>query len=445
MQSVRIAFRNIARQKKRTALLGGAIAFGVLVTLLLGSFTEGLRRNASDNLAGIFGGHVYIRGEELSPSGRLVPRIGDRAALQAALNSVDGLVAAVQVRSRASGQVIFGSRQQALVVEGVDWTAEAGLWDGLGVAQGSRDSLDTANAIVLPESLAGRLGVLVGESVLFRMTTVTGQVNVGEFLVAATYVEQQDLGLAQGYAGIVFLNSLLGLGPDEYQAVNLSARRIDEMGALADTLREGITARGGALSAASSDGIGGGALRVLRSMMAGSGSLARGERAWTGTRFTLSTLDEIMGPVLTLVDTLDMVRTGLLLVLLLIIVTGLLNSFRMVLIERTREIGTLRAIGMRRGSVRNSFLMEALFLAIAGALAGLVAALGVGAALGAIGFGVQNALRVFMRAGRFSFPVVAGDVARTLLLVVVATLLAAWLPARRASRLNPADALRAVT
>ena len=49
--SVRIAFRNLNRQKKRSFLLGGAIAFGILIVTLVNMFTGGLMENVQDNFA----------------------------------------------------------------------------------------------------------------------------------------------------------------------------------------------------------------------------------------------------------------------------------------------------------------------------------------------------------------------------------------------------------
>ena len=151
----------------------------------------------------------------------------------------------------------------------------------------------------------------------------------------------------------------------------------------------------------------------------------------------------MMDPLLSLVRIIDAISIGLFAVLLLITMVGLLNTFRMVLIERTQEIGTMRAIGMQRGSVRNIFLFEALFLALAGAAAGLIISLIFMGILGNVQVGQENMLQFFTRNGEFSFPIVVTDVITTILILAGATVFSAWLPARKAARLEPADALRA--
>jgi putative ABC transport system permease protein len=442
MQSMRIAFRNIARQKKRTALLGGAIAFGVLVIVAMASFTAGLLESVQGNLSGIFGGHIYVRGEELSGSGRVLARIGDRTVLERAVAAAGERVAATRIRSRARGDLIFGTRQESINVEGVDWQAEAALWDDLGVSRGRREDLG-AGGVVLPEEVAAALGVEIGETVLFRVATITGQANVGELKVAGVYPEQEGFSIATAYTAAAHLNPLLGLSPQEYQAMNITVLDMDEMDSVAQALYEALAAAGPVAARGSS---GGGdsmaAHRRLMSTMAGFGtSLAADEKRWEGTKFTVTTLNDVMTPILSLVQALNMIRMGVFVVLLAIIMVGLLNSFRMVLIERTQEIGTMRALGMQRSGVRNAFVLEALFLSLAGALAGLAAALVATAALGSIE--APRGFQIFASGGRFAFAFVAGDVMATVVMLAAATLLAAWIPARKASRLRPADALRA--
>ena len=54
----------------------------------------------------------------------------------------------------------------------------------------------------------------------------------------------------------------------------------------------------------------------------------------------------------------------------------------------------------------------------------------------------DSVLLLFTRAGHFRFPVIGSDVAATVVILAVVTVLSAWLPARRAAKFKPADALR---
>jgi putative ABC transport system permease protein len=133
-----------------------------------------------------------------------------------------------------------------------------------------------------------------------------------------------------------------------------------------------------------------------------------------------------------------------LLVLLVIIVVGITNTFRMIIAERTREIGTMRAMGMKRRVVRNLFLAEAFFLFLGGALAGLVGAGLIMGVLRLMNFGTGT-FALMLQQGRMSFALPAAQTIAQLLLVAVLTLLAALFPARAAARLSPAKALASIT
>jgi len=113
-------------------------------------------------------------------------------------------------------------------------------------------------------------------------------------------------------------------------------------------------------------------------------------------------------------------------------------------VERTVEIGTLRAIGLRQSGIRRLFLMEGFLLGVVGAAAGLLAALLLGEIVNRSGMtwlppGSSEHLPLQLRV-MGDLPVVAGT---SLGLVLIATL-SAWWPARRAARLEIVEALRHV-
>ena len=79
---------------------------------------------------------------------------------------------------------------------------------------------------------------------------------------------------------------------------------------------------------------------------------------------------EMASDVLKLEGALNLITFGAVLVLFFIILIGVINTLRMTIRERTREIGTVRAIGMQKKDVRNSFILETMFLGLFSAIAG---------------------------------------------------------------------------
>ena len=443
MNISKISMRNITRQKKRSFLLGGAIAFGVFIIISLGSFTTGMTETLQENFTSIMGGHIYILGTETLDSGRVVQVIGDTDDLENAIDAVDDMVEEYHVRSQVRmGEIIFGSKSTTLQVSGINWDNEQLLKDTLTISDGNLDNIDTAGSLLLPESVAEKLGVLPGESVLIRMDTVTGQKNVGEFTVSAIIQEQESFSfISAGYTEMGYLNNLIGLEPNEYQYLTLHLKNIETMDAVAAQLVTELEKT--SLVDTSEDDDEEDQQDKMHGMMFGGGMSSAADEPWDGTKFGITNLNDIMEPVLQLVNILNIVSIALFAILLVITMVGLINTFRMVLIERTKEIGTMRAIGMHRGSVRSIFLLEALYLSLFGAAAGILISFATTIIAGLIRFNAESNLGLFLHNGRLQFITTPGRVILVVFILAVITLLAVYMPARKAAKLKVVDSLRA--
>ncbi|MFE9422314.1 ABC transporter permease [Kitasatospora sp. NPDC006697] len=112
----------------------------------------------------------------------------------------------------------------------------------------------------------------------------------------------------------------------------------------------------------------------------------------------------------------------------------IVNTFSMLVAQRTRELGLLRALGGSRAQVNNSVLMEALLLGIIGSTLGMVAGLGIAelliALMKAAGMTLSGSLEITS-----SVPIASYTVG------ILVTLAAAWFPAWRAGKVSPMAAL----
>ncbi|MGA4506644.1 ABC transporter permease [Propionibacteriaceae bacterium G1746] len=138
----------------------------------------------------------------------------------------------------------------------------------------------------------------------------------------------------------------------------------------------------------------------------------------------------------TILDILLAVVTALLGVAVVIALVGVANTLGLSVIERRRESALLRALGMKRGSLRYMLLIEAVLLAITGTLVGLVG----GAGLAWLGLsGLFRAIDLPLSDLKFSI-----NIWQTLILLGVAVVcagLASILPGRRAALASPTEAL----
>ncbi|WP_320781701.1 ABC transporter permease [Streptomyces sp. CRN 30] len=114
------------------------------------------------------------------------------------------------------------------------------------------------------------------------------------------------------------------------------------------------------------------------------------------------------------------------------------NTFGMLVAQRTKELALLRAVGASRRQVTRSVLFEAFVVGVVAAVTGLVAGIGIGAGLrslmGSVGAGLPDGPLV----------VSPSTVVAALAVGVLITVLAAWLPGRRAAKIPPVAAMNSV-
>ena len=440
MNLLKMAYRNVSRQKRRSNLLGLAIAFGVMIIILVNSLTQGLIQNTERNFESALGGHIYLSGEVLLDSGRTANRIDDTQTLDAVIPQFDDYIAGYQKRSTISGTFVFRSKTTRGMLYGVHWDQELSLEDTLSVSEGSLDRIGEPGTIVLPQEVVDDLGVVLGERILLSFDTVTGQANVGEFTVVAITQDSLGLGFSAAYADIGYVNQLLGLDADEYQSLNLVLTDLRLVDSVSAQMRTALEAYGAPVKPEPPEADSPEAMMGM-SMDAMFGSAIKDE-PWEGTRFNIGNLNDFMDMVTQIVAILNGIALGMFLVMLLITRVGLVNTFRMIMIERTKEIGTMRSVGMLRKDVAALFLLEGLILALRGAFFGILAAMVLGLVGGAIPFPAGSHFAILLHNGRISVPVVPSNILLVTFLIAGITLLAVWSPARKAARLLPADALR---
>jgi len=164
---------------------------------------------------------------------------------------------------------------------------------------------------------------------------------------------------------------------------------------------------------------------------------------WKGTTIDVSTMYETASDILKLESVLNIITVSAVLVLFFIILLGVVNTLRMTIRERTREIGTVRAIGMRREAVRNIFILETFFLTLFSSVAGVILGFVSMRLLSLIPFSLQdNPLGMLLVNSRLYFLPTFTGIAGSVLLIILIAVLTAWFPARRAANLSPAQALR---
>jgi putative ABC transport system permease protein len=154
--------------------------------------------------------------------------------------------------------------------------------------------------------------------------------------------------------------------------------------------------------------------------------------------FTAATVADQIGVIQTVVDGIIAVLNAFAVIALIAAGFGIINTLLMSVQERTREIGLMKAMGMSGGRIYALFSTEAVFIGFLGSLLGAAAAIGAGTAVNSLLKDSFLADLEGLQVLRFELIPVSTIVA----VVMGIAFLAGTLPARRAARQNPIDALR---
>ncbi len=404
---LRLAFRNIQRNRSRSALTLGAIFFGVAMTLVLSGFGNGLGVLMSNDVIRAKVGAIQIhrRGyadvRDNQPLKLDMPQSG---ALVDAIRAVPGVVAA-SPRIVFGGLVNNGRDGTMFVGRGVDPVGEyqALPWAGNDV-QGTRITTGHRSGAVLGAELARALGAQVGSAALsVQASTQGGQQNALDLEVAGTVDNANAF--------------------ESKRLMDVPLAYAQELLRMPGRVTEWVV---GVADVRDIDGV--------------AGAL----RAALGADYEIETW-KVLRPNIADVIRFQSVIVGIVsVVFLVIVVFGVVNTMVMSVLERTREIGTMMAVGMRRARISLLFVIEAATLAVIGGGLGAAVARGVVWGLTASG-GIKMAAPGQTVERYHLVPVIPDGVITTALLGAVAgAIVAALYPAWKAARLRPVEALRAL-
>jgi putative ABC transport system permease protein len=426
---VQIAARNLVRHTRRNLFLGGAIAAVTAILVVLGGFTGGIRSAMLESATALLTGHVNVGGFFKITSSAAACLVTDYRKVLAETRRLAPEIEHVSVRERGYAKTISDRSSTSLVLAGVDIAQEPGLRRNLRVNEGVLDDLAKPGTILLFEDQAKRLEVTVGDVVTLSAPTARGVQNTEDLRVVAI---ARNLGVLSTFTAFVpsqAVRALYRQNPDATGALHLFLKDPSAAPQVAARLRDGLSRAGWRVMDADADVYWN---KLMYKVNA---------EDWRGQKLDVSTWEDELSFLQWILSAIGAISGVLLFVLLVIVVVGILNSLAIAIRERTREIGTLRAIGMQRTRVLRLFLLESLMLGLVAASCGAALGASAAAAVNALRVAVPESMQMFLMQQHLTLTVTARTALGRALFVLVVTTLAALAPAIRAARLKPITAM----
>jgi putative ABC transport system permease protein len=403
---LKIAFRNVFRNKRRTLITEMAIIFGAVAIILVGGIFEVMVQGLREQTIRTQLGHIQIHAKGYSSKGMSNPWkyvIRQPQAIEKLISDIPQIKILTE-RVEFSG--IISSREVSTNFIGIGGIPEKESFvsSGLNILYGKNVGEITPDGALVGKELAEGLGVEVGDALTLLTNTVYGSFNAVEVVVEGIFQS----------------------GSAEYdkRAIITTLKKAQTLLDL-----EGVTSLIVILE------------RTEDTCIVAKELTDRFNKARLSVE--LNTWEELATYYKQVKGLFDAIFGSVKFIIAIIVVFGIANTMIMSVLERTNEIGTIMALGGSRRQVIPLFLLEALTIGLIGGIAGIILGSLVTKVVAIIGIPVppppgQNVTLVIRPL------LLSSSITFAFVLSVLSSLLSGIYPAYKASKLRPVDALRHV-
>lgn len=399
---LKLALRNTARHKSRTALTLASIAFGVVALILGGGFVEDTIVEVGESTIHSSSGHIQISRQGYSTYGSQSPEkflIERPEALRQKLAATPG-VDDVLLRITFSGLLGNGRSDWPIVGEGVEPDRERRLGSYVTLASGRRLGAHDRYGTMIGQGVANALNLRPGDPVTLLVSTTSGAASALDLEVVGIFQTfSRDYDARAVRVPLRAAQEVLATAGADIAVISL--KRTGDTGKVAAHLRESLGASG------------------LET------------KTWTE-------LNEFYGQTVTLYQQQFGFLAAVILVMLLL---GVSNTMNLGIYERIGEFGTMLAVGNTSRSVFILIIAEGLVLGLTGSALGVLVAVPLAVAISAVGIPMPPPPNADL--GYTShILIVPAFIALAFVIGLVASLLASLFAARQVSHMAIPDALR---
>jgi ABC-type antimicrobial peptide transport system permease subunit len=420
----RLGIRYLYRYRRRYFFLSAALIFGFAVVTFITSVKDGMYESVYYSAQSHYAGDIVAIGYEALPGQEnFLHRMGqnERAAVLEAAE-LSGIKARYTVQRTHFGNdaVVHynGIAVQLKTLVGCDWTQEAHLFGKMFFDEQS-EPLAGDDGIVLSVPVARQLGAKTGDSVILEVQTRFGQKNTGPFIVKGIVQDTSIFGYYKAYISRLSLNRLIIYDDDDCSSIGFFFDFPDTAEQKRVQLQDFLFF-----------------LNVQTGpLVYDRDGLARErDRPWEGVRVFLYTLPVYLSEISYLLDAMNIVTYFIYGMMLLIILVSAAVTYRLILRERSKEMGVMRVIGFYGADLRMVLWIEIIIIGLFSMVAGFVLARILSWAVSFMSFSWFPGFEIFLNNGRLIALYLPGTMLINIFLILFVLLALALIPSFRVSR-----------
>ncbi|MCP4139026.1 MAG: ABC transporter permease [Chloroflexi bacterium] len=401
---LKMSFRNLARNKRRSFFSALAIAIGTALLLFMSATIRGEMRGSLELTINLRTGHLQIHTEDYKDENLSLKRVDMIEAPLEISSQIENItqVKAASPRLNASGIVAFKNETIGIQIIGIDPPSSANAIYREGLVDGEYLAADDREGVLIGLPLAESLNMKPGDSIDLIINTSEGETDEQRFTVRGIYTTDTP-----GYdKSTIFMP--LAKAQTITRTENFASMIYILLHEMDDTaaVKEAIQAPGYIIE------------------------------DWEEMNKLIIIVEQLSNAMMFFFNLMVLGVTS----------TVIMNTLLMAVYERTREMGILGALGMKARQVKALFLTEATLLALGGVMLGLLIGVplvlhyaNVGFFIGDMGLSAKSDFMF----GNIIYPYPTfGDGISVSIAAFLITILSGYYPASQAAKMEPVDALQ---
>ncbi|MDR2445465.1 MAG: FtsX-like permease family protein [Spirochaetaceae bacterium] len=418
----KLSLNYVVSYRRRYLFLFSALVLGFCIISVIGSLKDGMADAIYYSAQNHYSGDIIIAGfeKELDADQHIyaetIPLI--RQKIEESGIAPDKIVLRTLENNTDNTIYFNGTAVPLKYVVGVDWDAEIDYFNSLNFTEGSPSPDFDDGTILISTPVAAYIGARLGDLVLLETETLYGQKNTAFFTIGGVVDDRSLFGYYKSFVSRRALNTVIGFAADDCSTVGLFFGK-----------RAGIESKRKKLQAILEDVV---PLRPL--VHDRDGFSDQQDWKWTGVMFFLLTIPVYVSEVTQILQALNIIAYFLYIMMLLIILVSAGVTYRLILHERTKEIGTMRTLGFYEKDIRRVLLVESFILATVSLVTGFCLTLFVNWIVSRLSFSWFPSFEIFLKNGRLQSLYNPLMVALNIAAIYIILITAVYVPSFRLSR-----------